>query len=70
MRADGDDIELITNEEMLKFVSQAKRGGLTSIMGEKLSYSRKGVEIVKQSLDQLKTKENADLIEGKSLRFT
>ena len=63
MKNDGNEIELITDEEMLKFVSQAKRGGLTSIMSERLCYSRKGAKIVKESLNQLKTRENAYLID-------
>ena len=47
-------IELLTDFEMIDFVSQAKRGGLTSTLGTRLVYSRAGARDVKKAIGEIK----------------
>lgn len=52
-------IELLRDEEMLQFVNQSKRGGMTSVLSDRLAFSRRGAEVVKECLQNMETKENA-----------
>ena len=58
-----EKIELLQNMDMIKFVSAAKRGGITSTLGTRLVYSRKGAEDVKKALDKL-TDQNIETIKS------
>ena len=47
-------IELLRDEHMIQFVNQSKRGGLTSVLGDRLAFSRYGSQVVKECLDNMK----------------
>lgn len=50
LKRKGVKIELIQDLMQLKFVNRAKRGGLCSVLGPRLSFSRKGAEFIKKTL--------------------
>lgn len=52
-------IELLQDEQMIQFVNQSKRGGMTSVLGERLAFSRYGSEVVKGCLENMKDEVNA-----------
>ena len=49
--------------EQLKFVGRAKRGGICSTLGPRLSFGRKGAELIKESLNEMKDETNKDEID-------
>ena len=49
-----EKIELLRDEEQIQFVNQSKRGGLTSVLADRLAFSRYGSEVVKEALDNMK----------------
>ncbi len=43
---------------MIRFVTIAKRGGLTSCLGDRLAFSRHGANVIKRELEDMRTAEN------------
>lgn len=47
---------------MIRFATIAKRGGLTSTLGDRLAFSRHGAGVIKGELENMRTDENEDTI--------
>ena len=56
-------IELLRDESMIQFVTESKRGGLTSVLGDRLAFSRYGSGVVKDTLEQMRDEENGITID-------
>ena len=50
-------IELLRDETMIQFVTESKRGGLTSVLGDRLAFSRYGSSVVKETLERMRDEE-------------
>ena len=47
----------------MKFVGRAKRGGICSTLGPRLSFGRKGALLIKETLNEMKDDTNKEEIE-------